>query len=288
MAELMRETFLEHGAERAVAAGRGRPRQRARDPRGHGRRAEPDVQRAHGHLVLGPRALARRRARVPALGVRRGRQPLRPRHLEHEGRARLLRRGAARAGRRRRDAARRLHDRRRLRRDREDPVRRRPGRAVPRLCRRLALPRQPRRRRRHVHPRRADRGQGRARPLRLALAAHRHAGQLHPHRVLARASAISTRSCACTRSWAPCWSGSPPGRATPRTPTAASPRSSTWARSPAGSAGASRARRTTPISSSTSACRRRSRWRSRAARSWRWCAACGSASPPTASRARST
>ena len=40
-----------------------------------------------------------------------------------------------------RDAARRLHDRGRLRRDREDAVRRRAGRAVPRLRGRLALPR---------------------------------------------------------------------------------------------------------------------------------------------------
>ena len=85
------------GPERAVAAGRGRPRERARDPRGCGRRHQPDVQRAHGHLVLGPRAVADRGARVPAGALRRGRQPLRPRHLEHEGRPRVLRRGPARA-----------------------------------------------------------------------------------------------------------------------------------------------------------------------------------------------
>ena len=111
------------------------------------------------------------------------RAALRARHLEHEGRARLLRRGRARAAGRRRAAARRRADRRRLRRDREDAVRRGAGRAVPRLRRRLALPRLARRRRRHVPARRADRGQGRARPLRRALAAHPRARQLHPHRV---------------------------------------------------------------------------------------------------------
>ena len=76
---------------------------------------------------------------------------------------------------------RRRPDRGRLRRDREDPVRRRHGRPVPRLRRRLPLPRLARRRRGHVPARRADRGQGRARPLRRALAAHPGARQLHPH-----------------------------------------------------------------------------------------------------------
>ena len=61
--------------------------------------------------------------------------------------------------------------RRRRRRDREDAVGRRTGRRVPRLRGRLALPRHARRRRGHVHPRRADGGQGRARALRLALGA---------------------------------------------------------------------------------------------------------------------
>ena len=61
---------------------------------GRRRRAEPDVQRPHGHLVLGPRAVARGRRRLPAARVRQGRPPLRARDLEHEGRARLLRRGA--------------------------------------------------------------------------------------------------------------------------------------------------------------------------------------------------
>ena len=57
------------------------------------------------------------------------------------------------------------------------------GARVPRLRGRLALPRLPRRRRGHVHPRRAHRGQGRARALRLALAACLDTRQLHPHRL---------------------------------------------------------------------------------------------------------
>ena len=60
------------------------------------------------------------------------------------------------------------------------------------------------------------------------------------------------------------------GRTIPRTPIAARRRSSTSARSRAASAGASRARRTTPTSSWTCACRRRSRWASRAARCSTW------------------
>ena len=70
-----------------------------------------------------------------------------------------------------------------LRRDREDAVWRRPGGRVPRLCRRFALPRGARRRRGHVHPRRADGVEGRPRALRLALAAHLHEGPVHPHGV---------------------------------------------------------------------------------------------------------
>ena len=105
-------------------------------------------------------------------------------HLEHEGRARLLRRGACA---RSQDAGVRLRG------DvmiaavcgeiEKTQYGRRAGRAVPRLRRRLALPRHARRRRRHVPARRADRGQGRARPLRLALGAHPRARRLHPHRV---------------------------------------------------------------------------------------------------------
>ena len=139
--------------------------------RGHRRRQDADVQRPHGHVVLGPRAVARRQG-LPAGGVRRGRPDLRARDLEHEGRARLLRRGGARAPGRRRAAARRRADRGRLSaRSRRRSGATSSGRGVPRLRGRLALSRHARRRRGHVHPRRADRGQGRARPLRLDLAA---------------------------------------------------------------------------------------------------------------------
>ena len=41
------------GPRLPVAAGRGRSRQRARDPSRRGRRQEPHVQRAHGHVLLG-------------------------------------------------------------------------------------------------------------------------------------------------------------------------------------------------------------------------------------------
>ena len=183
MAELMRETFLDMGLQvqwQQVEDGRANVLGHAR---GRGRRSEPHVQRAHGHVVLGSRAVAAARARLPAERVRRGREAVRPRDLEHEGRARVLRRGATRAGRRRRAAPRRRHDRGGLRRDREDAVGRRAGRRVPRLRGRLAPPRLARRRRRHVHPRRADRVEGRPRPLRLALAPDLDAGPVHPHRV---------------------------------------------------------------------------------------------------------
>ena len=69
---------------------------------------------------------------------------------------------------------------------------------------------------------------------------------------------------------------------------AARRRSSTSVRSRAASAGASRGRRTMPTSSSTCACRRRSRWRSHGARCSTWCAASPSGSRTTASRARCT
>ena len=58
MAELMAELFEECGLALPVAAGRGRARERARHLGGSGRRHEPDVQRPHRHLVLGPRAVA--------------------------------------------------------------------------------------------------------------------------------------------------------------------------------------------------------------------------------------
>ena len=69
--------------------------------------------------------MARGRAGVPARGIRPGRPPLRARHLEHEGRARLLRRGGASAAGRRRAAPRGRARRGRLRRDREDAAGRR-------------------------------------------------------------------------------------------------------------------------------------------------------------------
>ena len=126
----------------------------------------------------------------------------------------------------RRAAPRRRDDRGGLRRDREDAVRRRAGRRVPRVRGRLPLPRRPRRRRRHVHPRRADRGQDRARPLRVALAACLHAGQRSSTRPSPRASATRTRSCGCTTFSTRCSSGCRPGRTTRRTRTAARRRSS--------------------------------------------------------------
>jgi len=84
-----------HWSSRAVAAGRGGARERARDLGGRRRRPESHVQRAHGHVVLRPRAVASPRARVPAGALRRGRAALRARRLEHEGRSRQLRRGFA-------------------------------------------------------------------------------------------------------------------------------------------------------------------------------------------------
>ncbi len=227
-------------------------------------------------------------AGLPAARVRARRPSVRARHLEHEGRARLLRRGGARAPGRRRAAARRRADRRGLRRDREDAVRRCAGRRVPRLRGRLALPRLARRRRRHVPARRADRGQGRARPLRRALAAHPRARQLHPHGLqrgqarpeLDPAHARGDRRRARVDSDA--------GRTTRRTPTAAPRRSSTSARSKAASAGASRGLPITRTCSSTCAFRRPSRWRSRGARCSSSSGCSASASPTTASRARST
>ncbi len=124
---------------------------------------------------------------LPAGGARRGRLHLRARDLEHEGRAGLLRRGGARAPGGRRAAARRRADRGRRRRDREDAVGRRvPRQGVPRLRGRLALSRHARRRRGHVPARRADRGAGRARPLRLDLAADLDARAVHPHGVQRR------------------------------------------------------------------------------------------------------
>ena len=160
------------------------------------------------------------------------------------------------------DAGVRLQRRRarrgRLRRDREDAVRRRGRGGVPGLRRRDALPRHARRRRRHVPARRADRGQGRPGPLRRALAADPRPRRSSSTRPSARGGGARTRSSGCTRCSRRSASGSRPGRTTPRTPIAARRRSSTSARSTGASAGASRARRTTRTSASTCASRRRS------------------------------
>ena len=140
----------------------------------------------NGHMdtsYSGQRAVARGRAGVPARGIRPGRPPLRARHLEHEGRARLLRRGGARAAGRRRAAPRGRARRGRLRRDREDAAGRRGRRRVPRLRGGHALPRLARRRRGHVPARRADGGEGGARPLRGPLAPDPRPRELHPHGV---------------------------------------------------------------------------------------------------------
>ena len=253
------------------------------------RRQDADVQRPHGHVVLGSRGVAARRARLPAAALRRRRPPLRARDLEHEGCARLL---SSRPSRALQDAGVRLAGDVMIAAVCGEIEKTQYGDAQGAQYRGYAaghaLPRLPRRRRRHVPARRADRGQGRARSLRRALAADPGARQLHPHRVQRGQSATRTRSCGCTRCSRPCRSGSRPGRTTPRTATAARRRSSTSARSRVASAGASRGRRTTPTCSSTCACLRRSRWASRGARCSTWCAGSRSGSPPTGSRARCT
>ena len=255
---------------------------------GRGRREEPDVQRAHGHVVLGPRALASSRPGLPAAGVRRGRAALRPRDLEHEGRARLLRRGRTRAPRRRGPPRGRSSDRGGVRGDREGPAGRRGRRRVPRLCRRHAAPRDARRRRGHVPARRADGGEGRARALRLALAADPGPRRLHPHGVQRGPARPERDPPPARRRSRRCRSGFLPGRTTRRTRIAAQGRSSTSAQSRRVSAGASRGRRTTRTCSSTSACRPRSRWPRHVGRCSKWCAASRSGSPTSASRAKST
>ena len=100
--------------------------------------------------------------------------------------------------RRGRPAARRRDDRRRVRRDREDAVRRCAGAEYRGYAAGSALPRLARRRRRHVPARRADGGQGRARALRLALAADLGRTATSSTRRSPRASATRTRSCACS------------------------------------------------------------------------------------------
>ena len=143
-----------------------------------------------------PQAFERRRAAVRA------------RHLEHEGRARLLRRGRACAAGRGRATARRRVDRGGLRRDREDAVRRRdragstaamrPARAI--SSRTAASP---------TCACSASRPKGRscsATSVRSGCASGCTATS--STRPSARASATRTRSCACTRCSRPCRSGS--------------------------------------------------------------------------------
>ena len=114
------------------------------DLAGRGRRAEPDVQRPHGHVVLRPRAVARRASRASSRrAFERGRAHLRARHLEHEGRARLLRRGGARAaGRGRAPARRRARRGRRAARSRRrsGATRRAPSTAATRPARATSSP----------------------------------------------------------------------------------------------------------------------------------------------------
>ena len=96
--------------------------------------------------------------------------------------------------------------------------------------------------------------------LRLALAAHLDARAASSTPRSARAGATRTRSCACARCSTRCSSGSRRWEDDPTSYRGASGDRRTSARSRAASAGASRARRTAPISSSTCAFRRRSRW----------------------------
>src|SRR4029453_6405124 len=97
------------------------------------------------------------------------------------GRGGLLPRGAR--GDPRRGARRGRARRGRVRRDREDAVRRRTGFELPRVRGRNSPPRHARGRRGHVPARRADRGQGGARALRLARGAARGRRRLRPHRL---------------------------------------------------------------------------------------------------------
>ena len=123
---------------------------------------------------------------LPARGLRARRADLRARDLEHEGRARRL--SGGRAGARRRGAEGRRDARGGRGRDREDAAGRRAGGGVPRLCGRLPASRRARRRGRHVHPRRADGAEARARAFRHALAAALDVRPVHPHGLLVRAA----------------------------------------------------------------------------------------------------
>ena len=95
LAEVVRGRLRGAGLAGAVAAGRGRAGERARHLRRSRRRAELMF---NGHMdtsYSGREPWLAARPGLPAGGLRRGRAALRARDLEHEGRARLLRRGGA-------------------------------------------------------------------------------------------------------------------------------------------------------------------------------------------------
>ena len=225
--------------------------------------------------------------RFPARGACRGGLPVRSRDLEHEGRARLLRRSRSRTPGGGRTAEGRRADRRGRRRDRKDAVGRGvPRQGVPRLRSRVAPPGLARRRRRHVRARRADRAADRARALRLDLDAAHDTRPVRAHRIQRRPLGGELDPAHARTSSTRCRSGSPTGRRAPRTAT--SPEWSTSGRSAAASPGGCRGRRSAPSSSSTCVCPRRCRWRRRAPRSATGCARCRSASPTSGSTGRST
>ena len=229
-------TSSRHRPADAVAAGRGRPRERPRHVGGHGRRADADVQRAPRHVVLGPRAVAAGHPRLPARGVRARRPHLRARHLEHEGRSRLLRRGGARAAGRGRAAARRrarsprsrARSRRRSRATRREPSIAGTRRARATSSRTAASPT-------CASSASRPRTSSCSRTSARCGCGCRRTGRSST-RPSARDGARRTRSCGCARCSTPCSSGCRVGGARCRTATCAVSRTS--ARSRAGSAGA--------------------------------------------------
>ena len=227
MAELMRDDVRRDGPAGAVAAGRGRPRQRAR----HAGRA-----RAAGRASCSTATWTRRtRAASRGSPACAGFQPdpfvkdgpaLRARHLEHEGRARLLRRGGARAagrGRAARAATCSSRPSAARSRRRSGATRRAPSTAATRPARATSS-------RTAASPTcassasRPSRSSCSATSGRSGCASRRAATSSTPRS--ARASATRTRSCACARCSTRCSSGSRRGRPTPRTRTAARRRSS--------------------------------------------------------------
>ena len=224
------------------------------------RRAEPDVQRPHGHLVLRARAGSARRAGLPAAGVRADGRICGLGISNMKGAlACYVEAVRALAGRRRAPAGRRRDRRGRPARSRRRSGARSSGRRVPRLRRRLAATSSPT----AASPTCASSASRPSRSSCSGTSARCGCGSrpaaLHPHRLQrGQARPELDRAHARGRSTR-CSSGSRPGRAIRRTRIAARPRSSTSARSRAASGGASRGRRTAPTSSSTSACRRRRR-----------------------------